>query len=607
MPSKLLPEFLPPDPAHCFLGVERSALGRPWRARLDAAGEARAQALGQLYGHGDALARVLAGRGVTVETVARHLNPTLRELLPDPFALTDMEAAVARLVRAIESEEQIAVFGDYDVDGAASSALLVEFLEAAGAPPPLLHIPDRILEGYGPNIEAIRGLRARGASLLVTTDCGTTSHAALGEARALGIETIVLDHHQAPETLPDAVIVNPNRQDDLSGQGSLCAAGVTFLALAALARDLRRRGRLSATRPEPDLLAGLDLVALATVADVAPLAGLNRAFVAKGLAVMRNRGRVGLAALMDAARMDGPPRPYHLGFVLGPRINAGGRIGDASLGARLLTLRDPVEAGRIARELDRLNAERQALEKATLEAAEAAAEAQLMCSNRLSCLVVGAPDWHPGIVGLIASRLKEKFKLPSFAIAFNDETGTGSGRSLSGVDLGAAVLSAVESGLALRGGGHAMAAGVTIARARLDAFRDFLNGVLDAQVRAARDGDALPIDAALTARGVTLDLVRGLERAGPFGQGNPEPIFVLPEHVVVNAGVVGTDHVRARLQSGDGARLDAIAFRAAGGPLGQALLESQGRVLHVAARLSVGAFRGVERAETHIVDAAAAR
>jgi single-stranded-DNA-specific exonuclease len=515
-----------------------------------------------------------------------------------------MDAAVERLVRAIEKEERIAVFGDYDVDGAASSALLIEFLEAAGAPAPLLHIPDRILEGYGPNTEAIRDLAARGASLLVTVDCGTTSHAALCEAHALGVDTIVLDHHQAPELLPEAIVVNPNRQDDLSGQGGLCAAGVAFLTLAALARSLRQRGHWTAARPAPDLLAGLDLVALATVADVAPLTGLNRAFVTKGLAVMRTRARIGLAALMDTARMDGPPRPYHLGFVLGPRINAGGRIGDAGLGARLLTLRDPIEAGRIARELDRLNAERQVIEKATLELAMAEAEAQLMRSNNLSCLVVAGEDWHPGVVGLIASRLKEKFKLPSFAIAFKDRSGTGSGRSLSGVDLGLAVRRAVETGLADKGGGHAMAAGVTIARNRLGDFRAFMNDVLEAQVAAAREGDALLIDAALTARGANLDLVRRVEKAGPFGQGNPEPLFVLPEHRVTDAGVVGADHVRVRLQSGDGARLDAIAFRAMSSELGRTLLEGRGHALHVAARLSAGAFRGAERVETHIVDLA---
>jgi single-stranded-DNA-specific exonuclease len=592
--------------ARCFLGVERSVLGRAWRARLDAAGEAQALALSQTHGVDDLLARVLVGRGVGVDAAARYLDPTLRELMPDPSALRDMDAAVERLARAIETGEQVAIFGDYDVDGAASSALLVDFWRAAGAPAPLLHIPDRILEGYGPNIEAIRDLYARGARLLVTVDCGTTSHAALAEARALGLDAIVLDHHQAPEVLPDAIVVNPNRQDDLSGQGRLCAAGVVFLALAGLARALRRRGYWTDGRPQPDLLAGLDLVALATVADVAALTGLNRAFVSKGLAVMRGRERVGLAALMDAARMDGQPRPYHLGFLLGPRINAGGRIGDAGLGARLLTLSDPIEAARIARELDRLNAERQVIEKVTLEVAEAEAETQLAHSNNLSCLVVAGEDWHPGVVGLIASRLKEKFKIPSFAIAFNGETGSGSGRSLSGVDLGKVVRLAVDSGVAAKGGGHAMAAGLTLARTRLEDFRALMNEALERDVAAARHGDALLIDAALTARGATLDLVRRVENAGPFGQGNPEPLFALPEHRLVEAMVVGSDHVRARVRSGDGATIDAIAFRAMGSPLGEALLRGRGQLLHFAARLSTSFFRGAERVETRIVDAARA-
>ncbi|PPD02347.1 MAG: single-stranded-DNA-specific exonuclease RecJ, partial [Methylocystis sp.] len=413
-----------------FLGVERSVLGRRWRGRLDARGEAQALALTQAHGIDDFLARVIAGRGVTVADAAGYLDPKLRDLLPDPSSLRDMDAATSRLAHAIERSEQIAIFGDYDVDGACSSALLIDFWRAAGAPEPLLHIPDRIIEGYGPNVEAIRDLAARGATLLVTVDCGTSSHEAFAAASALGVDVIVLDHHQAPEILPDALVVNPNRLDDLSGQGALCAAGVVFLVLVGLSRTLRARGWWSDDRPEPDLLAALDLVALATVADVSPLARLNRALVAKGLMVMGARSRPGLAALMDAARLDGPPRAYHLGFALGPRINAGGRIGDAGLGARLLTLADGMEARRIALELDRLNGERQVVERMILEQAVAEAEAQLAGSNRLSCLVVHGQDWHPGVVGLIASRLKERFNTPAFVIAFNGEYGTGSGRSL---------------------------------------------------------------------------------------------------------------------------------------------------------------------------------
>ncbi|MBM3577995.1 MAG: single-stranded-DNA-specific exonuclease RecJ [Alphaproteobacteria bacterium] len=587
-----------------FLGVERSVLGRRWRGRLDAKGEAQALALTQTHGIDDFLARVIAGRGVTVADAADYLDPKLRDLLPDPSSLRDMDAATDRLAHAIEKGEQIAIFGDYDVDGACSSALLVDFWRAAGAPEPLLHIPDRIVEGYGPNVEAIRDLAARGATLLVTVDCGTTSHEAFAIARALGLDVIVLDHHQAPEVLPDALVVNPNRLDDLSGQGTLCAAGVVFLALIGLSRALRASGWWRDDRPEPDLLAALDLVALATVADVAPLARLNRALVAKGLMVMAARSRPGLAALIDVARLDGRPRARDLGFALGPRINAGGRIGDAGLGARLLTLADNAEARRIASELDRLNSERQIVERTTLEQAIAQAESQLASSNRLSCLIVEGQDWHPGVVGLIASCLKERFNIPSFVIAFNGTNGTGSGRSLSGVDLGAAVRRAVDRGFAVKGGGHAMAAGVTLARDRLDDFRAFLNEALEAAVETARLEDALFLDATLAGRGVCLDLLRRVERAGPFGQGNPEPVFALPEQQVAFAQIVGADHVRARLRSRDGALVDAIAFRAAHSPLGEALLRGDGAQLHVAARLACNVFRGVERVETRIVDAA---
>jgi single-stranded-DNA-specific exonuclease len=377
-----------------------------------------------------------------------------------------------------------------------------------------------------------------------------------------------------------------------------------FLALAGLSRLLREKGFWGEGRPAPDLLAELDLVALATVADVAPLRGLNRAFVAKGLSIMRNRARPGLAALMDAARMDGPPRAWHLGFALGPRINAGGRIGDAGLGAKLLTLSDTIEAARIARQLDHLNSDRQAIEKQAVEEAVARAELLFTRTNQLSCIVVEDEEWHPGIVGLIAARLKERFNLPSFAIAFNGETCSCSGRSLSGVDLGKVVRRCVDEGLAIKGGGHAMAAGVTLARERIADFTAFLNDTLAESVEKVRAADALVIDATLSARGVTLDLLRRVEKAGPFGQGNPEPVFALPEQRLTDAMVVGEHHVRARLRSGDGASVEAIAFRCVGSPLGDALLRGRGDLFHVAARLSANSFRGVERVETRLVDLA---
>lgn len=597
---------IPHAPGPAYLGVERSILGRPWRARLDALGEATALSLTQAHGIDDLTARIIAGRGVNAASAAQYLDPTLRALMPDPSCLRDMDAAVARLADAIQQGQMVAIFGDYDVDGACSGALLVDYWRAIGAPDPLLHIPDRIFEGYGPNIEAIRTLAGQGATVLVTVDCGATSHAALAEARALGMDAIVLDHHQAPIDLPEAIVVNPNRQDDLSGQGGLCAAGVVFLALVALTRELRRRDWWTPARPPPDLLAGLDLVALATVADVAPLTGLNRAFVIKGLQVMQGRGRVGLSALIDTARLEGPVRASHLGFALGPRINAGGRIGDASLGARLLTLPDPAEAARLARELDRLNADRRVIEARTLEEAIALAEVELTTTNRPGCLVVAGEDWHPGVVGLIASRLKERFNLPSFAIAFNGEKGTSSGRSLGGVDIGRAVRRCVELGLVEKGGGHAMAAGVTLNRDQLDGFRAFMNDRLIEGVEAMLARDALVIDGAVSGRGVNNDLLRRLEKAGPFGQGNPEPVFVLPEQRLVDAMKVGETHLRVRLRSADGASTDAMAFRAVGAPLGEVLTRGRGDLFHVAVRISPNHFRGIERPQCVIVDMARA-
>ncbi len=589
-----------------YLGVERSILGRPWRARLDGFGEAIALSLSQAHGVDDLTARIIAGRGVNAASAAQYLDPTLRALMPDPSCLRDMDAAVTRLADAIQESQSVAIFGDYDVDGACSGALLVDYWRAAGAPEPLLHIPDRIFEGYGPNVEAIRTLAGQGATVLVTVDCGTTSHAALAEARAQGMDAIVLDHHQAPIELPEGIVVNPNRQDDLSGQGGLCAAGVVFLALVALTRELRRREWWTPARPPPDLLAELDLVALATVADVAPLTGLNRAFVVKGLQVMQGRGRVGLSALIQAARLEGPVRASHLGFALGPRINAGGRIGDASLGARLLTLSDPAEAARLAMELDRLNADRRVIETRTLEEAIALAEVELTTTNRPGCLVVAGENWHPGVVGLIASRLKERFNLPSFAIAFNGEKGTSSGRSLGGVDIGRAVRRCVELGLVEKGGGHAMAAGVTLNRAQLDGFRSFMNDNLIEGVEATLAHDALVIDGAVSGRGVNHDLLRRLEKAGPFGQGNPEPVFVLPEQRLVDAMKVGETHLRARLRSADGASTEAMAFRAVGTPLGETLTRGRGDLFHVAVRISPNYFRGIERPQCVIVDLARA-
>ena len=587
-----------------FLGVENSILGRPWRDRLDLKSRALAEAIVQQHGLPDALSRVLAGRGVGCEDCLPYLEPTIRALMPDPSTLADMDAAALRLAHAAERGETVAIFGDYDVDGACSSALLAQFLNACGAPN-MIHIPDRIFEGYGPNADAIRALRQRGASLLVTVDCGVTSHGPLAEATAIGLDVVVLDHHQAPVDLPKALaIVNPNRQDDLSGLGHLCAAGVTFMALVATNRLLRERGFWTASRPAPDLMAMVDLVALATVADVVPLKGLNRAFVLRGLDVMRQRGRPGLRALFDAARASGPPRPQALGFLIGPRINAGGRIGDAGLGARLLLEQDDVEADRIAAELDRLNRERQEIEAAAVAEAEAEALAALGRADDASVIVTAAEGWHPGVVGLVAARLKERFGRPAIAISLGAQTGTGSARSVPGADIGAAVRSAVEAGILLKGGGHAMAAGLTIEPARLGELRAFLEERLAASVSAARAERALLVDAAITAGGARPELVNDIERAGPFGSGSPEPIFAFPDHIVAEAAVVGGAHVRVRLESRDRSRVDAIAFRCADQPLGKALFGARGETLHVAGSLSVDRWGGAEKASLRIVDAA---
>ena len=559
--------------------------------------------MAQQRGYPDMLARVLVGRGVSAEGAELYLNPSLRDLMPEPFRLQDMEPTVARLARAVRSGERVAIFGDYDVDGACSAALLALFLDHCGVPY-ALHIPDRALEGYGPNIEAIGAMAGEGARLLVTVDCGTTSHEVFADARALGLDIIVLDHHLAPESLPDALVVNPNRQDDLSGQGALCAAGVVYLALVALARRLREDSFFNSSRPAPDLLAMLDLVALATVADVAPLTGLNRAFVAKGLMVMRRRERLGLTALMDVARISGPPQAWHLGFMLGPRINAGGRIGDAALGARLMLERDPAAARAIAVQLDGLNAQRRAIEQATVEAAEAEALASAQDGETTAVVVVSGEDWLPGIVGLVASRLKERFNKPAFAFAMTGKSGVGSGRSIHGVDLGAAVRTATEDGLLIKGGGHKMAAGATVARDRLGDLRAFLDARLGAAVAAARADSALKIDAAVSVGALKPDLVHALEQAGPFGAGAPEPVFGLPRHLIRSVQPVGQTHLRVGLVAPEGGRLDAMAFGAQGKALGEALRAREGEIAHVAVSLSIDRYGGAERVQARMIDLA---
>jgi single-stranded-DNA-specific exonuclease len=590
-----------------FLGVEKSFTGRAWRDRLDERGVARALNIAQRHGLPELLARVLAGRGVEADEVEAFLDPTIKRLMPDPHTLTDMEAASERLARAVIGGESVAIFGDYDVDGATSSALLCRYLRHCGLDP-IVHIPDRIFEGYGPNVDAIRAFAEKGVTLLITVDCGTTSHVTLAEARTHGIDVVVLDHHQADEELPAAIaIVNPNRADDLSGLGHLAAVGIVFLTLVALTRHLRERGFWTGSRPAPDLLSLLHLVALGTVADVVPLKGLNRAFVAKGMIALRRREHIGQTALMDAARLSGPPEPWHLGFLLGPRINAGGRIGRADLGVRLLLEEDPVEAARIAGELDRLNGERQQIERATLEQAEAEALAALGLEEKGAVVVTAGEGWHPGVVGLVAARLKERYGRPAFAIALEPGgIGTGSGRSIPGVDLGATVRRGVREGLLVKGGGHAMAAGITLKKGALGAFRGFLEDALATSVELARRDSTLKIDGAVSAGAVNLSLCEMLSRAGPFGAGNPEPLLALPGHTIAYADPVGDSHIRVRLKSGDGKLVNGIAFRVIGTPLGQALLDNRGRAVHVAGFVAIDRWQGEERVQLRLVDAAAA-
>jgi single-stranded-DNA-specific exonuclease len=588
-----------------FLGVERSVGGRAWRDRLDERATARALTMTQRHNIPELLARVLAGRGVEVDDVEGYLDPTVRRLMPDPHTVTAMEQAATRIADAVLKCERVAIFGDYDVDGATASALLARYLQVGGLEP-LVHIPDRIFEGYGPNVEAIRSLAERGATLLVTVDCGTGSIEPLAEAKRLGMDVVVIDHHQADEKLPDAIVVNPNRLDDLSGLGHLAAVGLVFMTVVAINRVLRARGFWTPARTEPDLLSYLDIVALGTVADVVPLKGLNRAFVSKGLLALRRRENVGLTALMDVARLSGPPEPFHLGFLLGPRINAGGRIGRADLGAQLLRTDDVTEAGRIAAELDRLNIERRAMEITMLEEAHAEAQAALGIEEKGAVVVTAAPNWHPGVVGLLAARLKERFNRPAFAIALDQGgNGTGSGRSIPGVDLGKTVRRAVTDGLLLKGGGHAMAAGVTVRRDAISAFRAFLESELGDAVAAARADQSLLIDGAVSAAGANPALVETLAKAGPFGAGNPEPVVALPNHVVAYADPVGEAHVRVRLRSGDGSMIGAIAFRAKDQPLGQALLKSRGQAVHAAGTLSIDRWNGAERVQLRLIDVAA--
>lgn len=584
-----------------ILGLTRSLAGRAWRWRggnMDLGG-------GASLDH-DIVTQLLLSRGVAPDDLERHRNPSLRAFLPDPSLFRDMDVAADRLAQAVLSGEQLTVYGDYDVDGATSAALLIRLLRALGHEA-RAYIPDRLLEGYGPSGEALVRLGEEGSSLIVTVDCGAMAHQALDMAHQAGIDVIVVDHHKCSAELPRALaLVNPNRLDEddqAAAYGHLAAVGVAFLLAVATVRALRRQG-FFASRPEPDLFGLLDLVALGTVADVAALHGLNRALVAQGLKVMARREGVGMAALIDASRLSRAPTCSDLGFALGPRINAGGRVGEASLGVRLLTTEDPDEARAIAAQLSALNEERRAIEAAVQEAAEAQVEAQ---HNR-AVLTLAGRGWHPGVIGIVAGRIKEKTGKPTLVVALDaDEAGNGkgSGRSIAGVDLGAAIIAAREAGLLVAGGGHAMAAGLTVAPGGIEPLGEWLDSQLGTAVSQAMTNQALLLDLAVAPGGLTPHLVEELESAGPYGMGWPGPRVAVGPVRLVKADLVGTDHVRLIVRGEDGASFKAIAFRAAATELGQTLLHGiHQRKLWLAGRARIDDWGSRPAAELHVEDAA---
>ena len=560
--------------------------------------------LGNAPSLGDNIVRqLLLSRGVAPQDIDRHLTPTLRNFLPDPSLFRDMDTAADRIAQAVLSGEKITIYGDYDVDGATSSALLIRLLRDLGVEAGY-YIPDRLLEGYGPSGEALVKLGEEGSSLIVTVDCGAMAHEALGMAHDAGIDVIVVDHHKCSPDLPKTVaLVNPNRldeEDEAASHGHLAAVGVAFLLAIAVVRTLRNRSYFE-NRNEPDLLALLDVVALGTVADVAALHGLNRAFVAQGLKVMAKRDNIGMAALIDASRLKRAPACSDLGFALGPRINAGGRVGESTLGVRLLTTRDPDEAREIAAQLSALNDERRAIEAAVQEAAEEQLAAQ---HNRAVHLVAGE-GWHPGVIGIVAGRIKEKTGKPSLVIALDGQTGKGSGRSITGVDLGAAIIRARSEGMLVAGGGHAMAAGLTVDSDQIERFAGWLDSTLEGQVARATASREMALDLSVAPGGLTPELVNSLEEAGPYGVGWPGPRIAVGPVRLVKCDIVGTDHVRLIAAGDDGKSFKGIAFRAAESEMGQALLHaSQGRKLWLAGRVKIDDWGSRPQAELHLEDAA---
>ena len=588
-----------------YLDVARSASGKRWYPRTT--DDRHALGIAEAIGLPEIVARVLAGRGVEIGAVDDFLNPTLRAALPDPSSLRDMDRACERIVRAVNDGERIGVFADYDVDGATSAALLVRFFSAIGHDL-AIYVPDRMSEGYGPNIGGLRALRADGVSVVITVDCGTTAHEPLAEAAALGLDVVVLDHHVAEAALPEAVaVVNPNRLDEENDCRQLAAVGVTFLFAVAVNRALRDAWWYGEGHAEPDLMAWLDLVALGTICDVVPLTGVNRALVAQGLKIMARRNNPGIAALADVAGLDERPGAYHAGFVLGPRVNAGGRVGESGLGARLLSSDDPTEIAEIASRLDRYNKERREIEAGVLDRAMELAEAQNAGADaaREPVILVAEQGWHPGVIGIVASRLRERFNRPACVVAIEGKVAKGSGRSIPGAALGSAVIAARQAEILIAGGGHAMAAGFAVATERIEEFKSFLDEHIARQLDYRIPPAGLAIDAALTPKGATANIVDALEAVGPFGAGNPRPRFALPRVKVARADVVGSDHVRCFLVGAEGGpRLKGIAFRSVGTPLGEALLTAGQAPFHVAGHLKTDRWQGSDAVELVIEDAA---
>jgi single-stranded-DNA-specific exonuclease len=589
-----------PGANHVF-GVSHSLSGRGWRWRRGN----MEMAEGAIPLDRDIVTQLLLARGVEESDLERHRNPTLRGFLPDPSTFNDMDAAADRIAQAVLSGEKVTIYGDYDVDGATSSALLIRLLRDLGHHADY-YIPDRLLEGYGPSGEALVRLGESGSSLIVTVDCGAMAHDALQQAHDAGIDVIVVDHHKCSPELPRTVaLVNPNRldeEDEAASHGHLAAVGVAFLLAIALVRTLRERGYFE-TRAEPDLLALLDLVALGTVADVAALHGLNRAFVAQGLKVMAKRQNIGMAALIDASRLKRAPVCSDLGFALGPRINAGGRVGESTLGVRLLTTEDPAEAQAIAAQLSELNEDRRAIEAAVQESAEQQLGGQ---HNRAVAVIAGA-GWHPGVIGIVAGRIKESSGKPSVVIALDEETGLGkgSGRSIAGVDLGAAIIEARQQGLLIAGGGHAMAAGLTVAADRIEDLAAWLDERLSAQVARATVSMTTLLDLSVASGGLTPELVESLDVAGPYGVGWPGPRIAVGPVRLIKCDVVGTGHVRIVASGGDGRSFKAIGFRMAESDLGQTLLHGVGgRRLWLAGRAKIDDWGSRRQAELHLEDAA---